>query len=275
MPVVALFGLSIIMSFVASGIVAWLFLWPWLRAMPRADALLRLLVPHTFRFVGLSFLAPGVVSTTLSPAFAAPAAYGDLIAGVLAIAALLSLRGRAIWAVPLIWLFNVWGTADLLNAWVRSATVSILARSARPSSSRPCWCLRCSSFMGSFSGYCCGRQHTELASPTWRATITFRAGRARRGPGRRESGRGLRAARAEPAPLFQGRGAVSALRVTVPSVNRTPALKLLFLRAGRTSAPDLPRRRSIAPHLPFAVSGRDRLSWVMGWTPPDGIYVPR
>jgi len=121
MPVVALFGLSIIMSFVASGIVAWLFLWPWLRAMPRADALLRLLVPHTFRFVGLSFLVPGVVSTTLSPAFAAPAAYGDLIAAVLAIAALLSLRGRAIWAVPLIWLFNVWGTADLLNAYYQGA----------------------------------------------------------------------------------------------------------------------------------------------------------
>jgi hypothetical protein len=121
MPVVALFGLSIVMSFIASGIVAWLFLWPWLRGMPRDDALLRLLVPHTFRFMGLSFLVPGVVSPTLSLAFAAPAAYGDLIAAVLAVAALLSLRARAIWAVPLIWLFNLWGTADLLNAYYQGA----------------------------------------------------------------------------------------------------------------------------------------------------------
>jgi len=117
MTIQALFGLSIIMSFVASGIVAWLFLWPWLRGMPRDDALLRLLVPHAFRFIGLSFLVPGVVSPTLSPAFAAPAAYGDLIAGVLAVAAIFSLRYRAIWAIPLIWLFNVWGTADLINAF--------------------------------------------------------------------------------------------------------------------------------------------------------------
>ena len=117
MTIQALFGLSIIMSFLASGIVAWLFLWPWLRGMPRDDALLRLLVPHTFRFIGLSFLVPGVVSPTLSPAFAAPAAYGDLIAAVLAVAAIFSLRSRAIWAIALIWLFNLWGTADLINAY--------------------------------------------------------------------------------------------------------------------------------------------------------------
>jgi hypothetical protein len=69
MTIQALFGLSIIMSFVASGIVAWLFLWPWLRSMPRDDALLRLLVPHTFRFIGLSFLVPGVVSPMLFAGF--------------------------------------------------------------------------------------------------------------------------------------------------------------------------------------------------------------
>jgi hypothetical protein len=121
MTIQALFGLSILMSFVASGIVAWLFLWPWLRGLPRDDALLLLLVPHTFRFIGLSFLVPGVVSPTLSPAFAAPAAYGDLIAAVLAVAAIYSLRFRATWAVPLIWLFNLWGTADLINAYYQGA----------------------------------------------------------------------------------------------------------------------------------------------------------
>jgi len=121
MPVVALFGLSIVMSFIASGIVAGLFLWPWLRGMPRDDALLRLLVPHTFRFLGLSFLVPGVVSPNLSRAFAAPAAYGDLIAAVLAVAAIFSLRSRAIWAIALIWVFNLWGTVDLINAYYQGA----------------------------------------------------------------------------------------------------------------------------------------------------------
>src|SRR5262249_27230368 len=121
MTIQTLFGLSIIMSFVASGIVAWLFLWPWLRDLPRDDALLRLLVPHTFRFIGLSFLVPAVVSPPLPAAFAASAAYGDLIAAVLAVAAIFSLHSWAIRAIPLIWLFNVWGTADLLNAYYQGA----------------------------------------------------------------------------------------------------------------------------------------------------------
>jgi hypothetical protein len=75
----ALFGLSILMSFIAFGIVTKLCIWPRLRVMPREDALIPLVVPHTFRFVGLSFLIPGVVSSSLSSAFAIPAAYGDLV----------------------------------------------------------------------------------------------------------------------------------------------------------------------------------------------------
>ena len=116
MNIGALFGLSVVMSFIAWGIVAWLFVWPWLRAMSRDDALLLLVVPHTFRYVGLSFLVPGVVSPSLAPAFAEPAAYGDLGAAILAITAVLSIKYRAPWVVPLVWLFNLWGTLDLLNA---------------------------------------------------------------------------------------------------------------------------------------------------------------
>ena len=116
MSIGALFGLSVVMSFIASGIIAWLFVWPRLKVMSRDDALLPLVVPHTFRFVGLSFLVPGVVSPSLAPAFAAPAAYGDLGAAILAIAAVFSLRYRTLWAIPLVWLFNLWGTIDLLNA---------------------------------------------------------------------------------------------------------------------------------------------------------------
>ena len=88
----ALFGLSALMSLFASGLVTRLYVWPWLRVLPRRDALAALVVPHTFlRFIGLSFLVPGVVSPSLPVAFAAPAAYGDLVAGVLACAALAAL----------------------------------------------------------------------------------------------------------------------------------------------------------------------------------------
>jgi hypothetical protein len=113
----ALFGLSVLMSFVASGLVAWLFIVPWLETRERDDALLALVLPHTTRFAGLSFLVPGVVSASLPPAFAAPAAYGDLVAAILAVVAIVALARRAALATTLVWVFNVWGTADFLFAY--------------------------------------------------------------------------------------------------------------------------------------------------------------
>jgi len=117
MPTNALFGLSIVMNLVAWGIVALLFIWPRLRSMRRDEALLPLVVPHTFRVVGLSFLVPGVVAPNLSPAFAIPAAYGSLGAALLAMIAATVLWYRTSWALPAVWIFNLWGVVDLLNAF--------------------------------------------------------------------------------------------------------------------------------------------------------------
>ena len=112
----ALFGLSVRMHFLAFGIVTRLYIWPRVRAMPREDALMALAAPHMFRFVGLSFLVPGVVSPALSPEFAAPAAYGDLGATSLAVVMTVALSARASWAIALAWVVNVWGAVDLLYA---------------------------------------------------------------------------------------------------------------------------------------------------------------
>ncbi|XIA67098.1 hypothetical protein ACFIOY_15580 [Bradyrhizobium sp. TZ2] len=72
---------------------------------------------HMFRFVGLSFLTPGVVSPTLSPVFANPAAYGDFAAAVLAVIATFALTARKSWALAAVWLLNLAGTIDLLFAY--------------------------------------------------------------------------------------------------------------------------------------------------------------
>ena len=120
MSVPALFGLSVLMNFVAFGLLTALYIWPRVRTLRREDALTALLVPHTFRFVGLSFLVPGVVAASLPSAFAAPAAYGDLVAALLAMAAIFALVKRVTWAIPLVWLFNVWGAGDLLNAFYQA-----------------------------------------------------------------------------------------------------------------------------------------------------------
>ncbi len=62
------------------------------------------------------FLVPGIVAQRLPDYFAIPAAYGDLLTGVLALLALVLLRGGWKGAIGAVWVFNVVGTIDLLNA---------------------------------------------------------------------------------------------------------------------------------------------------------------
>jgi hypothetical protein len=64
-----LFGLSVLMSFVAFGFVTRTYIWPRLRMARRKEALIALTVTHTFRFIGLSVLIPGVVSPSLPSGF--------------------------------------------------------------------------------------------------------------------------------------------------------------------------------------------------------------
>jgi hypothetical protein len=85
--------------------------------LPLEIALQPLLMLHAFRHLGLVFLVPTVVGAALPSRFAVPAAYGDLVAGILALAAMAALRARASIAVPLTWIFNVFGFLDLVNAF--------------------------------------------------------------------------------------------------------------------------------------------------------------
>jgi hypothetical protein len=123
MPPLALFGISIAFSFIAWGILVARYLWPELRRQSRADALWPLLLLHCFRFVGLSFLVPGVVSPDLPTAWTLPAAYGDLITAVLALLALAVLRSGL--GIALVWVFNLWGSADLLYAFYQGNQVGL------------------------------------------------------------------------------------------------------------------------------------------------------
>jgi len=119
------FFVSIAFSFIAWGIVTARYIWPELRLRQRADALRPLLILHSFRFVGLAFLVQGVVSPDLPSAFAHSAAYGDIIAAILALLALLLLPSAA--GVAVTWIFSLWGTADLFNAFYQANHAGLLA----------------------------------------------------------------------------------------------------------------------------------------------------
>lgn len=112
------FFVSIAFSFGAWGIVTARYIWPALRFRQKAEALRPLLILHGFRFIGLAFLVPGVVSSGLPSAFARSAAYGDIIAAALALISLLALPPTV--GVVMAWIFNLWGTADLLNAFYQA-----------------------------------------------------------------------------------------------------------------------------------------------------------
>src|SRR5262245_694276 len=86
------FALSIVLGFITWGFVAKYYFWRALRIPPGRSRLRPILLLHSSRFIGLGFLIPGVVSPDLPTAFAAPAAYGDLGAALLALAALVALE---------------------------------------------------------------------------------------------------------------------------------------------------------------------------------------
>lgn len=100
----------------------------YLSLRPRLDAMgqqahLKALIPiHFFRYFGLTALLPGVFN--LAPAgfsqdYLFQIMLGDVIAAILALIAFLMLhlgRGTGLFAV---WIFNIFGTLDYLNAGAR------------------------------------------------------------------------------------------------------------------------------------------------------------
>jgi hypothetical protein len=123
MPFAVLFGISVAFGLAVWGIVAWQYIWPALRERPSPESLKPILLLHAFRFLGLAFLLPGVVSPELPGTFAQPVAYGDFITAVLALLALASLQTRSGTAVT--WIFNTFGAADLFFAFYQGGRISL------------------------------------------------------------------------------------------------------------------------------------------------------
>jgi hypothetical protein len=63
----------------------------------------------------MTVLVAGMVDPKLPSAFLSSTAYGDLLEAALAFASIFALRSGWRVAVPLVWVANTWGFADLLN----------------------------------------------------------------------------------------------------------------------------------------------------------------
>jgi len=116
--------MSVLMSLMVWNKVNRQYLWPRVSHPDLKTAVQPVLFLHCFRFAGLSFLVPGVVNAGLNPAWAMPAAWGDFTAACLAFITLLLINSASF--RPLLWIFNIWGLADLLLAFVDGPRYNIL-----------------------------------------------------------------------------------------------------------------------------------------------------
>jgi len=107
---------NLLFSTLVFGIAAKSYLGRPLGNLRPATILLPILLLHSLRHLGLMFLAPGGVYAGMPAAFAKPAAFGDLLAAVLALTAILAVVKNHPSAKTLVWIFNVEGSVDLLAA---------------------------------------------------------------------------------------------------------------------------------------------------------------
>jgi hypothetical protein len=97
-------------------VAAKIYVFPKLSELGPRAVLPPILLLHSFRHLGLMFLAPGATYAGIPPQFAYPAAFGDLLAAFLALAAIPAVYGRTRTARLLVWIFNLEGTVDLIVA---------------------------------------------------------------------------------------------------------------------------------------------------------------
>ena len=111
----AIFWLQLVVGLGVFTLMAAWYVWPRLVKLPLASALAPLLWVQVFRYVGMTLLVKGMIDPNLSQSLLKDGAYGDLLAAALAFASIVALRFTWRYAVPLVWVANLWGFLDLLN----------------------------------------------------------------------------------------------------------------------------------------------------------------
>jgi hypothetical protein len=114
--------LNLIATTVVFYVAARIYLLPQLGRLRPRTVLIPILLLHSLRHLGLMFLTRGATYPGLPPQFAYPAALGDLLTAILAFVAIFPVSRNSTYARPLVWVFNVFGSIDLLDA-VTLATI--------------------------------------------------------------------------------------------------------------------------------------------------------
>jgi hypothetical protein len=130
MTATQIFALQVVASLLTYALAASWYVAPRLDRLGLVAALQPLLLFHTLRTIGLTFLVPGVVGGQLPASFATQGAYGDLVTVGLAFLALYALHARWRGAPAIIWLFSLVGLLDFVNAFAQGLRADVAARYA-------------------------------------------------------------------------------------------------------------------------------------------------
>jgi len=117
--------LNLIMS---TGIFYWaaqIYVVPKLKTTAAETVFVPILLFHALRHLGLMFMTPSAVYEGMPDAFATPAGVGDFIAALLAVLALYAVRTNKPYKLGAVWVFNIVGTLDFVNAIAMGAIHNI------------------------------------------------------------------------------------------------------------------------------------------------------
>ena len=111
-----LLNLQSTLSLVVFALIAKWFIAPRISKLALEEALLPLVMIHVFRYTPMTLFAPGQVAADIPAKVANAIAFGDLIAGLLALIAAIFLKYRITGAIVVTWIFNIVGILDIINA---------------------------------------------------------------------------------------------------------------------------------------------------------------
>jgi hypothetical protein len=120
-----IFVFNFAMSTVIFYWAAKIYLMPKLKEISATTIFVPILIFHSLRHLGLMFMASGAVYEGMPRQFAYPAGIGDFIAALLALFALYAIRQDKPFKLTAMWVFNVVGTVDLVNAIFLGAIYNI------------------------------------------------------------------------------------------------------------------------------------------------------
>jgi len=107
--------LNLVLSTIIFYWAAVIYLMPKLKEISAAAIFVPILIFHSLRHLGLMFMASGAVYEGMPPQFAYPAGIGDFIS---------AMQDKS-FKITAMWVFNVVGTIDLINAISMGALYNI------------------------------------------------------------------------------------------------------------------------------------------------------